>query len=57
MTTFRPGIFRAIRHYAGKVRTMHNEVRTIRFMDSLPTDIRKDIGWPDRFIGRRAGGN
>lgn len=53
MNTFTPDIFRAFRHYAGKVRTMHNEIRTARFMNSLPDDIRKDIGWPDRFMSRR----
>lgn len=57
MTALRPDMFRAIWHYAGKLRTMRNEVRTMRFLDSLPTDIRKDIGWPDRFIARRGCGN
>ncbi|WP_269931342.1 hypothetical protein [Aminobacter sp. HY435] len=53
MSTFRPGIFRAVRHYAGKIRTMQNEIRTERLMNSLPADLRKDIGWPDRFADRR----
>jgi hypothetical protein len=57
MNTFTPDIFRTIRHYAGKVRTMHNEIRTERLMNSLPTSIRKDIGWPDRFDARRADRN
>ncbi len=52
MNTFSPDIFRAVRHYAGKIRTIHNEIRTERFMNSLPDDIRKDIGWPDRFARR-----
>jgi hypothetical protein len=47
---------RTAKHYAGKLRTMRQEVRTRRFIDSLPADIRKDIGWPDSIevhIGRR----
>ena len=54
MTTFTPNIFRAIRHYAGKVQTMRDDVRTERFLNSLPADIRKDIGWPDTYAARRA---
>jgi hypothetical protein len=42
-------IVRSIRHYAGKVQTIRNEIRTERFLEGLPADIRKDIGWPDRF--------
>lgn len=52
MSTFTPDLFRAVRHYAGKIRTMQNELRTERFMNSLPADLRKDIGWPDRFTDR-----
>ncbi|AWC21993.1 hypothetical protein CO731_01447 [Aminobacter sp. MSH1] len=57
MSSFNPDIFRAVRHYAGKIRTIHNEIRTERFLNSLPADLRKDIGWPDRFGSRRAEGN
>lgn len=49
-----PNIFRAIRHYAGKVQTMRDEVRTERLLNALPADLQKDIGWPDRY---RAGRN
>jgi hypothetical protein len=49
-----PNIFRAIRHYAGKVQTMREEYRTERFLNSLPASIRKDIGWPDSYPQRRA---
>ena len=38
-------ILRGMQHYVGKVRTMRNEIRTQRFMNALPADIRKDIGW------------
>lgn len=37
------------RRYAGKLRTMRDEVRTQRFLNSLPDELRKDIGWPDRY--------
>jgi len=47
-------IFRTVRHYAGKIRTMRNEIRTERFMNSLPEELRKDIGWPDIHAARRA---
>lgn len=46
---------RSIRRYAGKVQTLRNQIRTERFLNRLPADIRKDIGWPDRF-GRHTSG-
>ena len=45
--------FRAIRRYAGKIRTLRDQIRTERFLNSLPAEIRKDIGWPDRHAGLR----
>jgi hypothetical protein len=54
MNSFTPSIFRAIRHYAGKVQTMRDEVRTERLLNSLPASIRKDIGWPDNYAIRRS---
>jgi hypothetical protein len=42
-----------MQHYVGKIRTMRNEIRTQRFMNSLPADLRKDIGWPDMYSERR----
>lgn len=42
-------VARSIRRYIGKVQTLRNQVRTERFLNALPGDIRKDIGWPDRF--------
>ena len=50
-------ILRSVQHYVGKIRTMRNEIRTQRFMNSLPPDVRKDIGWPDMFEGRHIRGN
>ena len=54
MTAFTPSIFRAIARYAGKFRTMRNDIRTERFLNSLPAELRKDIGWPDMLAERRA---
>lgn len=41
-------IVRSVQRYVGKLRIMRNEMRAERFMNSLPPEIRKDIGWPDR---------
>jgi hypothetical protein len=55
MTAHTRGFLGTFRQYAGKLKTMRDDVRTRRFLDSLPNDIRKDIGWPDRYphIDRR----
>ena len=52
MNAYEP--IRLLRHYVGKVRTMRNEIRSERLLNSLPTNIRKDIGWPDSYAARRA---
>ena len=44
----------AMRHYAGRIRTIRNEIRTERMLGSLSPQMRADIGWPDRY-GRRRG--
>ncbi|MBZ9806355.1 hypothetical protein LB566_27850 [Mesorhizobium sp. CA13] len=44
-------ILHNMKHYVGKVRTMRNEIRTRRFLNALPADVRKDIGWPDMYDG------
>ncbi len=41
------GLFSRLRRYAGKLQTLHDEMRLSHFMYSLPEDLRKDIGWPD----------
>lgn len=46
-------LFRSVRRYAGKIKTLRDEIRTERFMNSLSEQTRKDIGWPDNF--RRSG--
>ena len=45
MNPFAP--FHAVRRYIGKMRTIHEEIRTVRYLNSLPGQVRKDIGWPD----------
>ncbi|MGB3537620.1 MAG: hypothetical protein WBA42_05635 [Mesorhizobium sp.] len=55
MTHF--SILHAVRRYVGKVRTLRNEIRTERFLNSLPSDIRADIGWPDMHDGWPKRGN
>lgn len=45
---FRISILGTIRRYTGKARTLRNESRTERFLNSLPPQLRSDIGWPDR---------
>ncbi len=47
MPTYAPRLLRAINRYAGKIRTMRDDVRMAHFMYSLPEDMRKDLGWPD----------
>ena len=42
-------VFTLLRSYAGKVRTIRNEIRTKRLLNSLPPHLRADIGWPDRY--------
>lgn len=37
----------AIRYFVGRVRTTHRTLRTERFLNALPPEIRADIGWPD----------
>lgn len=44
--------FRAVRNFAGRLRAANDDFLMWRFIDSLPEDIRKDIGWPD-FDGNR----
>jgi len=49
MTANTIGFLGTFRQYAGKLKTMRDEARTVRLLDSLPADLRKDIGWPDRY--------
>lgn len=40
-------ILHSVKRYIGKVRTLRNEIRTERLLNSLPAEVRMDIGWPD----------
>ncbi|MEO9336509.1 hypothetical protein ABFT80_03605 [Mesorhizobium sp. SB112] len=55
MTTFGSNFFGRMRHYAGKLQTLRNDARTERFLNSLPEEIRRDIGWPDIHTVSRRG--
>lgn len=46
-------ILHVMKRYVGKVRTLRNEIRTERFLNGLPANIRNDIGWPDNHEGWR----
>ena len=45
---------RRARHYLGALKAMRDEARTARFIAGLPSQIRKDIGWPDAYDARVA---
>ena len=49
MSSNNTGVLATLRQSAGKLKTMRDEARTVRLLDSLPADMRKDIGWPDRY--------
>ncbi len=40
-------ILHTMKRYIGKVRTLRNEIRTERLLNSLPIEVQADIGWPD----------
>lgn len=44
-------ILHSVSRYIGKVRTLRNEIRTERLLNSLPAEVRKDIGWPHLHYG------
>jgi hypothetical protein len=46
-----PTIFSSMKHYVGRVRAIRNDIRTERLLNSLPREIRVDIGWPDLHRG------
>jgi hypothetical protein len=54
MNTYRPAFFRAVGRYTAALRAMRDEIRTERLLNSLPNEIRKDIGWPEGRAARRA---
>jgi hypothetical protein len=46
--------FEFARRYIGQIRRMREEIRTEQLINSLPREIRKDIGWPDSYASRWA---
>jgi hypothetical protein len=42
-----------ISRYTANLRALRDDIRTERILNSLPADIRKDIGWPEIYAGRR----
>jgi hypothetical protein len=55
MAAFTPSLLRTIGRYAGKIRTLRNDIRTRRLLNSLPAQTRRDIGWPDQFTDHNVG--
>ena len=55
MAAFTPKLFRTISRYAGKIRTLRDDIRTKRLLNSLPAQTRRDIGWPDQFTDHHIG--
>ena len=53
MAAFTPNLVRTISRYAGKIRTLRDDIRTERLLNSLSAQTRRDIGWPDQFTDRR----
>ena len=52
MAAFTPDLFRTLSRYAGKIRTLRDDIRTERLLNSLSAQTRRDIGWPDQFTDR-----
>lgn len=46
---------RAMMRRVSRYLDIRRRVRIERDLDALPHDIRKDIGWPDRWSDRRGG--
>ena len=51
----RSGMLRTFARYAESWRDLRDEIRTERILNSLPQDIRKDIGWPGIYTDQRIG--
>ena len=47
-------LYSALTHLAAEWRTAREEAHTRRTIESLPEEIRKDIGWPDSHTIRLA---
>jgi hypothetical protein len=54
MNAFDLPVFGIIGRYAANWRALREQIRTERIMNALPPEVRKDIGWPELYAGRRA---
>ena len=50
LNIFQSGFFHAPWRYAVELMRMYRAARTMRLLNSLPDELCKDIGWPDRFL-------
>lgn len=57
MTAFDLRVFGRLSRYAANWRALRENARTERILNSLPADVRKDIGWPEIYSGRPTGRN
>jgi hypothetical protein len=44
----------AIGRYTANLRALREDIRTERILNALPADVRRDIGWPEIYEGRRS---
>lgn len=42
-----------LKEYMRRQEERRRFVRTQRMLDNLPRDLRKDMGWPDRYLDQR----
>jgi hypothetical protein len=50
MDTFIWGILGMLWRHIARLRAARNRILMERLLDSLPPDLRRDIGWPDRYL-------
>jgi len=54
MLTLALRIFDRVRGHMRAVRSRRARILSVRALDSLPESLRRDIGWPDRYVGLAA---
>jgi hypothetical protein len=54
MNPFNLGPMAAIGRYTANLRALREDIRTERILNALPADVRRDIGWPEIYEGRRS---
>ena len=50
MVTFISSVLGRFARYAARLNAVRNQILTERLLDSLPPELRKDIGWPDGYF-------